>query len=205
MKRRFLAIVGAMTLAIAMSLSVSAAGSPSSDDVAESSVPRERLATASQQLSEAAIEEFATTTTIKAGVSGAYLSSVSSETAAAAIAQAKNVVGSNAFLAAIVELNVPEGTGAATFTLGCPNVWAGQDVTILHRKKDGTWESIKPSKLENNAVTFEMTSYSPVAIVVDTTAPKTGDNMNLPLAAVTAMAVFCLAGIVVFGRRSILS
>lgn len=117
---------------------------------------------------------FAETTKISSGVSGATISAVSLDTAKAMIAEANKRV-SGAFIASIVDLSVPAGTGTATFTLTCPNVWKGQNVTILHQKSDGTYETIKPSNVADNSVTFTMTSYSPIAIVIDTTSPKTGD------------------------------
>ncbi len=209
MKKRILALVGALVLTMGMSLNVCAAPSSTASSNSStttttttttntsSSVADEKLATTTQQFTSATIAEFAKTTTIKDGVTGATISVVSDETAAAAIAQAKAVVDDNAFVAAVVDLKVPAGTGAATFTLGCPNVWAGQKVVILHQKADGTWETIKPSKVANNEVTFTLTSYSPVAIVIDTTAAKTGDVTGV----VATAAIVCLAGAVVFGRK----
>ncbi len=119
------------------------------------------------------------------------------------IAQAKTIAGSNTFIANIVDLNVPAGTGAATFTLGCPNVWKGQNVTILHLKGDGSFETIQPSAVEDNKVTFTMTSYSPVAIVINTGAagvksPKTGEIIAL----VAAMAALSGIGAAVCGRKA---
>lgn len=196
MKKRLLAWVGALVLASAMSLTAVAAGSVTSGSVAQKNDPA--LATGTQQFNENTIKEFANTTTVTSDVN-ATISAVSTETAKAAVAQAKVVAGDNAFVASIVELNVPAGTGTATFTLGCPNVWAGQKVTILHQKADGTWESITPDKVANNAVTFTLSSYSPVAIVLDVTAPKTGDAGVFAL--VAGMAVLCLAGAAVFSRK----
>lgn len=189
MKKKFLALVGAMVLTVAMSINVCAAPSSTA-----SSVAQESLATSTQQFTSATLDEFAETTVIVAGVEGATISAVSEETAAAAIAQAKSVVGDNAFVAATFDLSA---SAAGTFTLQCPNVWAGQKVIILHQLSDGTWETITPSKVANNEVTFSMTSYSPVAIVIDTTAGKTADVAPV----VAVMAVICLAGTVVFSRK----
>lgn len=201
MKKRILALVSALTLTFAMSITAAAAGSVTTDSVAQSAPAANAadpaLATATQQLSAAAIAEFAVTTTISSDVN-ATISAVSVDTAKAFIAQAKAVVGENAFLASIVDINVPAGTEKATITLGCPNVWAGQSVTILHQKADGSWESIKPDKVENNSVTFTMTSFSPVAIVINATAPKTGDMVMM----IAGMAVVCLAACAAFGKKA---
>lgn len=204
MKRRILALVSAMTLVFAMSLTASAAGSVQTENVAKTETAKPEaadpaLSTSTQNISAATIEEFAKTTTVTTDVAGATITAVSVETAKAAVAQAKAVVGQNAFLAAVVELNVPAGTGAASFTLGCPNVWAGQNVTILHQKADGTWETIKPTNVANGSVTFTLTSYSPVAIVIDAASPKTGDMVMT----VICLAVVCLAGAAVFGKKAL--
>ena len=108
--------------------------------------------------------------------------------------------GKNTFIATIVDLQVPAGTGTATFTIGCPNVWNGQNVTILHQKSDGSFENIKPDSVEDNKVTFTMTSYSPVAIVIDLSnkSPKTGDIFAL----VAAMAAVSGIGAAVCGRKA---
>ena len=199
MKKRIMALALALTLSFAMSITASAADSTSAPSVAASAskAPAAELATTTQQFSEATIAEFATTTTIKSDVN-ATVSAVSTETAKATIAQAKAVVGANAFVASIVEVNVPAGTEKATITLGCPNVWAGQSVTILHQKADGSWETIKPDSVANNSVTFTMTSFSPVAIVIDAAAPKTGDAGMM----VSVMAILCLAAAVVCSKKA---
>lgn len=192
MKKRFLALASALVLASAMTVTSFAAPSVSTDTVAN-----EELATGSQQFTAATIEEFAKTTTVSSSVNATVVA-VTTETAAAAISQAKAVVGANAFVASVVDLQVPAGTGAAEFTLNCPNVWAGQKVTILHQKADGTWETIKPSKVGNNTVTFTLTSYSPVAIIVDAAAPKTGDVVTVA----GVLAAACLAGGAAFGKKA---
>ena len=205
MKKRILALVCAMTMVLGMSLTVCAAESTSSSAKAEEA--QEVLtttATASnnttgQVLTGSTIAEFATTTTVS-GVAGAKIEAVSNETAKAVITEANKVVGNSAFIATVVDLQVPEGTGAATFTVGCPNVWKGQSVTILHQKKDGSFEAITPSAVADNAVTFTLTSYSPIAIVINTaaTSPKTGEIIAL----VAGLAALCGAGAVGFGRKA---
>ncbi len=212
MKRKILALACAMTLVFGMSMSVCAAGSATASatagDVANNvTAPAEELVSADenatgQVITANTIQYFADTTTVS-GVAGASLSAVSTDTAKAMIAQAKTIAGSNTFIASIVDLNVPAGTGAATFTLGCPNVWKGQNVTILHLKSDGTYETIAPSSVEDNKVTFTMTSYSPVAIVINTgstgaKSPKTGEIIAL----VAALAAVSGIGAGVCGRKA---
>lgn len=187
MKKRILALACAMTMLFGMSLSVFAAGSATSSstarDAAEEASNGAEMSqivtianSTGQTFSGWTILNFAETTKIASGVSGATISAVGLDTARAMIAEANRKVGAGTFIASIVDLNVPAGTGTATFTLTCPNVWKGQKVTILHQKKDGTYETIKPSNVADNSVTFTMTSYSPIAIVIDTTSPKTADK-----------------------------
>lgn len=205
MKKKILAFVCAMTLVFGASISVSAASSSTSSATA-GRVAEELMGAAEnasgQVLTTDTIQYFAETTTIS-GVAGASLSAVPTGTAKAMIAQAKTIAGNNTFIASIVDLNVPAGTGAATFTLGCPNVWKGQNVTILHLKGDGTYETITPSSVEDNKVTFTMTSYSPVAVVINTgsagaKSPKTGGMNTL---AVT-LTVLSGIGAAICGRKA---
>lgn len=201
MKKKILALVCAMTMVFAMSLSVCAASSSDADSASEESTTDSstNLAAAatgtSQSFSEATLTEFASTTTVAAGPAGASVSAVSADTAKAVIAEAVKTMGSNTFFAAIVDVN----GGAGTYTLTCPNVWAGQSVTILHQKSDGSYEYITPSSVANNQVTFSLTSTSPVAILINTAAsPKTGD-----VAAVMALlAVVCAGGAVLTFRKA---
>lgn len=194
MKKKILAFVCAMTMVIGMSLSVCAAPSTSAEDLVKAEDN-----TTGQVITTNTIAYFAETTTVE-GVAGAALKEVPADTAKAMITQAKTIAGKDTFIASIVDLSVPAGTGKATFTLGCPNVWKGQNVTILHQKSDGSFENIKPDKVEDNKVTFTMTSYSPVAIVINTGAvsPKTGDIF----AVVAAMAALSGLGAAACGRKA---
>lgn len=198
MKKRVFALVCALVLMFAMSINVFAATSADGAGVADSS--EDASATiGSQTITDSTLSGFASNTKVSSSVN-ATIGKVSMETAKAAIAQAKAVVGPNATIATIVDLSVPEGTGTATFTLTC-GVAAGQNVTILHQKSNGSWEVIKPSDVSNGSVTFTLSSYSPVAVVVNGTAPKTADMVLL----VAGIAVVCLAGATVFGRKAKLS
>lgn len=199
MQKKILAFVCAMTMVLGMSMSVCAAGSndaPSAADNAKNEVVSAPAAenTTGQVLVGATIEEFAETTTVTAGPAGASITAASNETAKAVIAEANKVVGKNAFVASVVELH----GGAGTYTLGCPNVWKGQKVYVLHQKADGSFETIVPDSVANNSVTFTLTSTSPIALIVDVAAPKTGDVA----AAVAVMAVACMAGAAVFGKKA---
>ena len=215
MKKKLLAFACAMTMVLGMSLSVCAAPSSTASVTAQDVInkvttPATTAPATSEELVKAedntigqvittnTISYFADTTTVE-GVAGTTVKAVSADTAKNMIAQAKTIAGKNTFIASIVDLQVPAGTGKATFTLGCPNVWKGQNVTILHQKADGSYENIKPDKVEDNKVTFTMSSYSPVAIVINTGAasPKTGDIF----AVVAAMAAISGCGAVACTRK----
>ncbi|MBQ9142817.1 MAG: hypothetical protein IJX63_13680 [Lachnospiraceae bacterium] len=211
--KRIIALGSALVLALALNVTVFAANSPGAGDIAGSgsvttedvvnnatstpaatAAPDAGLATATQQFSAATMDEFAKTTTIISN--NATATAVSVDVAKEAIAHAKNVAGADAFVAAIFDLNA-NGQGG-TFKVGCPNVWAGQNVTVLHKLANGSWEAVKPDKVENNAVTFTLSSTSPIAFVIDVTAaPKTAD----PVVGVAAMAVISLAGAFVARKK----
>lgn len=75
-------------------------------------------------------------------------------------------------------------------------------VGLLHMNKDGVWEFVSDAKVINNGdhLAFSVDSFSPFAIVVDTSAqgnaPQTGDNSNIHIYAIV-MAVSALALIVI--------
>ncbi len=213
MRKKFLALLCAATMVMGMSLTVCAAGSQNASSAAQEAqnsnddnnnstpaVPTNLAAEVApenvnhQVLDSNAISEFAKTTTV-AGPAGASVTAVSMETAKGMISVANQVIGRGAFIASVVDLH----GGPGTYTLGCPNVWAGQRVTVLHKKADGTYEAVAPSAVANNSVTFTLTSTSPVALVIDTVAsPKTGDVV----AAAAAIAMAGMGGAVVFGRKA---
>lgn len=202
MKRKILGLVCAMTMMVGMSMSVLAAGSSDAEAVAKSEVIIAAETNTTGQVITGGTLEFFETDTKVSGVEGLKVSAVPVETAKAIAVHANNIAGDNAFIATMVDLEVPAGTGNATFTLNCSNVWKGQNVTILHLKSDGTVETITPSSVEDNQVTFTLSSYSPVAVVINTAtaakSPKTGDVLALAVAA-TAL---CGTGAAFFGRKA---
>lgn len=207
MKRRILGLACAMTMVVGMSMTAFAAGSSNAPAVAQAVTKNEAVITADsnamgQVITGNTLEFFKTDTQIS-GVEGLKVLVVPTEAAAKIAEHAKELAGENAFIATMVDLEVPAGTGTATFTLNCSNVWSGQSVTILHLKSDGTVERITPGSVEDNRVTFTMSSYSPIAVVIDTAAstvksPKTGDVSALAAAA----TLFCGTGALFFRRKS---
>lgn len=201
MKKKFLALVCAMTMVVGMSMSVCAAGSSSASAVASTATAPTATSAVGQTIADTTLEAFDKEASVETTVAGATVEKATIEEAKTLTAAATKTIGSGAFIASIVDIKVPTGTGAAQFTLkGISNVWAGQKVTVLHLKADGTVEAITPDKVANNEVTFTLTSYSPVAIVVDTTgtaSPKTRDIV----VAMSIIAMLALCGATVAGRK----
>lgn len=186
--KKAIALCSALVLSFALSMTAVAAPSVDTGSVA---------ADDGTTYTEAMTNQYAAETTVTSSVP-VTVSAVSPQTAAVADNLAKQYVGSTAVITTIVDISVPEGTGAAEFTLCDADLLAGMDVTILHQKADGNWEAITPSAVGNGSVTFTLTSYSPVAVVVNAVAPKTGD-MSVYVA---ALAIFCLAGACVATKKA---
>ena len=56
-------------------------------------------------------------------------------------------------------------SNAAKVCLAVDGVSAGDDVKIMHQKKDGSWEQITPDSVENGYVTATYSSFSPVVFI----------------------------------------
>lgn len=139
--------------------------------------------------------------------------SVKTEAATEAVKAAAAVsADTKATVLAVVEINLTEGDipeGGLTLTIKADGIKAGDNIVLLHKKADGTWETIVPSSVKDGAVVATFTSLSPVAIVqLETpattagtetpagTAPKAGASLVLPVA-----ALICAAGATVCGRK----
>ncbi|MCR5256222.1 MAG: hypothetical protein K6D96_09900 [Acetatifactor sp.] len=211
MKKKLIGLVCAMTMVIGMSTTALAATSSTSSAAASSAAASKTTAataevlvtadknTTGQVLTENTLGFFVEDTKVT-GVAGATVSEVTTSEAKALIEKAQAIAGSNSFIATMVDLEVPAGTGKATFTLTCSNVWKGQNVTVLHKLANGTIETVKPDSVEDNKVTFTLNSCSPIAIMVNTgaTSPKTGEI----IAMFAAAAALCGAGAVAFGKKA---
>lgn len=168
MKKKVLALVCAAVMVMGMSVTAFAAGSSSSSAVVAS------VSTGAGQVIDS--NKVANYFPASTSVDGGTVTAVDMDTAKEAINEAVALYGSSdAFIATVVDINVPNATFPYNLTIKCDNVWAGQTVTVLH-KVNGKWERLKPSKLVDNAVTVTVNSFSPFAIVIDTNpSPKTGD------------------------------
>lgn len=127
------------------------------------------------------------------------LTAVPEKTVESAKEAAKELVSANANVLKLVDVSLPDGFTftEATITFDIPGVTAGQKVTVLHQKADGTWEVISGSKVEDGKVTATFTSLSPVAFVVEGTSDKTGTTLPV----LSLLAIVCLAGVVFCTRK----
>lgn len=92
-----------------------------------------------------------------------------------------------------VDVTVPAGE-TLTLTFKVASVKAGANIIVLHYDETAkAWEKITPDKVAAGEVTATFKSLSPVAIVelpaTETTSPKTGAPVVLPVA-----ALICAAG-----------
>ncbi len=218
MKKRILAMVLVLVLTLGMSMTVMAAPSPEAGDLVggdgaevepepepEPEAPKyvpstETVVTtgSGEAISEASLYADLAATTLTTDVAGATLSNVGPQAAVCMVDKANAVVGANANILTMVDIQVPDGTGTESFTLNVPGLVAGQSVVILHLKSATDIEVITPTAVNNGSVTFTMSSYSPVAVVVNATAPKTADAN---LAWVAVLAISCLGGAVFFSKK----
>lgn len=183
MKKKVLALVCALTMVMGMSISVFAA-SPQAGSIS----------TGTQTFGAATVENFAKVTTAE----GATVAAVDFATASEAVAEANALYGSSSFVATVVDIT---GTPGVPFTIKNPNVWAGQSVTVLH-KVNGVWKQETVTSVADNAITLTVDSFSPFAVVIDTSAstalsPKTRDIVLM----VGAIALVCVAGVVLTGKK----
>ncbi len=88
--------------------------------------------------------------------------------------------------------------GKAQITLNVPGIVAGQDVTVLHKCDNGTWEVIKPDAVGNGTVTATFTSLSPVAIVAGSVSAKTADVAPYGV----IMVMVCALGAAVCAKKA---
>lgn len=201
MKKRVFALVSVLVLTFGMTVSVFA--SETKSPTAENTTTVPAATSVDAEFTDELLDAYFQNTSVSTTIPGVKKAKVSPSVAASAAARAKAVAGPGAVIATIVDLQVPAGSGAGSFTIECKNIQAGMKIIILHQLSDGTWETINPSAVENGKVSFTMTSYSPVAVVIQNsaqgTAPKTGDIVM----AVAFIAAVCLIGTVVFSKKAV--
>lgn len=129
----------------------------------------------------------------------------------AKIAADKNIVGTDLAVSDLFDIHV---TGCdyhdehVGFDITLDADTLSHFVGLLHMNKDGVWELVTNAEVVNDGehLKFSVDSFSPFAIVVDTSsgtpdAPQTGDNSMIHIYAII-MVVSALAVIVIVRVRS---
>lgn len=122
------------------------------------------------------------------------------------VAAEKNIEGKNLAVSDLFDIHV---TGCdyhdehVDFDIALAADTLDHFVGLLHMNKNGEWELVADARVTNNSehLEFSVDSFSPFAIVVDTTvdggdAPQTGDNSMIHIY-VILMAVSALALVVI--------
>ena len=187
MKRRILALACAVTMVLGMSMTVFASPSPATGETKNAN----KIVTASNQqpFASSTIASFPSVT--RTNIVGLEVTAVTDAEADELVREAVNDFGMNAFIATMVrlELTYRNDHGPFRVTLYNGNIWAGQQVEIIHKVSiDGNnyrFERIPAESVANGSVTFVTNSFSPFAVVINTaggtvpavagTSPKTMD------------------------------
>jgi len=188
MKKKILALISVAVLTFGMGITAFAAESPSASSAVVATTP------AGQAVTEAQLETWGNIV-VTTEVEGAKVEKATDAEATTLINAAVATVGNNAKVAAIVDIVVPAGTGAAAFSIPVEGAVEGMAVTVIHLKSDGTTEILNATA-KNGRVEFIMTSYSPIIVVLNATAPKTGATNTIVYVvlgmAALAGSAFCL-------------
>ncbi len=157
MKKKLAGLLAAL-MVLTMSTTVFAATSPTAEDISKA----ESAATVSAenvQLTKTSID-----------------TKDYSDVAAKAETLAKDAAVMAAF-----ELTAPAGT---TFPIkvkiAVSGISAGDSVSVLHKRSDGTWETISPATVADGYVVVSFSSLSPVAVVRTATAAQNGTAASEP-------------------------
>lgn len=97
-----------------------------------------------------------------------------------AAAKATELVGEGSSVLATVDVTLPTAVSKenpVTITFSVPGVKAGDAVSVLHQKHDGTWEKLAGTA-GDGTVTVTFTELSPIAFVLEKAAAPAGDVPN---------------------------
>ncbi len=154
-----------------------------------------------QTITGATLDSYAKDLSIASSVEGATIGRVLDYQAITLVNAVANSVSKTAKVMAIVDVQVPEGTGKAQFTLSIPGLAKGMNVSIIHQKSDGTLEFLNVDSVGKDSVTFTMTSYSPIIVAVNATSPKTMDMSYAWIVATLSAVILGGAAFVIYKRR----
>ena len=175
MKKRILAFVCAAVMVLGMSLSVSAAGSSTASAKAEEVLVNTTDNSFGQSFGTDTLAFFAQDTK----VNGGSVSQISSENAKSLIQFAREKYGKDVFIASLFEMSGKSGE----INLTCSNIWKGQKIAVIHQISAGNFEILDAEVTADNQCKFTVSSCSPFAVVVLSSAsPKTGEVIAMVLA-----------------------
>lgn len=202
MKKKILGIVAA-TLAMVLTFGMTVMAAPSSS-TGNNSAKAPAQNNAKKEATEYASGISASNKVVIGGVETEVtvtVSAVTNETVAIAQENAKALLSDTAVVMKAFDISLPAGdySKGVQVTMNVPGVVAGQSISVLHMKADGSWEVLPVNKVENGAVTATFTSFSPVAIVSGAGSPKTGNV--LPMAGVMMIIFLAGAAICVYRLR----
>lgn len=112
--------------------------------------------------------------------------------------QAKSKVASTANVLQVVDVNIAGSYEKVTVTFDVNGVTAGQKLSVLVQKADGTWVTVTPDAVANGKVTatFDF-AFNTVAFVAYNASAQTGEMMSV----LPAMMVACAAGAAVCAKK----
>ena len=157
MKKRFAGVLAALLVLVMGTTTAFAASSPTAE---------EALKKNAEELAKKVSGATATSSTGTAITLTRKTAATSDVTDANSVANTK---GTNPQMLAVVEIetNADKTTVSKgiTVTIQVADVKAGDNVYVLHKLSDGTWETLKPSAVGAGYVKVTMYSLSPVAVV----------------------------------------
>lgn len=97
------------------------------------------------------------------------------------IAAKAEALSKDATVMAAFELKAPAETKfPIKVTIAVSGISKGDSVSVLHKKSDGTWETISPATVADGYVVVSFNSLSPVAVVRTATAAQNGTAASEP-------------------------
>jgi len=142
------------------------------------------------------------------------ISTATSDLATEAEKQAQSQITSNATVMDCIDVvSKTSEYKSITIPFSIKGVKAGDDIMILHKKADNTWEAIKPDKIEDGVVTATFSSLGTVAFIDASGANASGSGAAAVLGAsrspktydwfpaISAVALASILGIVYCKKR----
>jgi len=142
------------------------------------------------------------------------ISTATSDLATEAEKQAQSQITSNATVMDCIDVvSKTSEYKSITIPFSIKGVKAGDDIMILHKKADNTWETIKPDKIEDGVVTATFSSLGTVAFIDASGANASGSGAAAVLGAsrspktydwfpvISAVALISVLGMVYCKKR----